>query len=359
MAEPAPFVAPDPDKLNIVLDQFVHDLGAVMHGSTVVLGEKLGLYIALNVKGGMSSEELAKATDTDERFVREWLAAQVASKYVSYDMATSKYFLNPEQAFVLTNEKGPAYFPGAFLVAAANYHDEGRLLDAYRSGHGIGWHERNENLFVGTAKFFRPNYVGNLVSGWLPALEGMVPKLQKGARVADVGCGYGSSTLLMAEAYPNSEFWGFDYHKGSIDAARLYAALDRAVARVHFDVASAQEFPGSNYDLVCFFDCLHDMSDPVGAAKQVRKNINADGTWMIVEPAAGESLSENLNPVGRIYYSASSTICTPASMSDPHGAGLGAQASSAQLKEVVKAGGFTRFRLAAQTPFNRVFEARP
>lgn len=351
--------APDPEKLNALLGQFVQDLGAVMHGSTVVVGEKLGLYVALRHPGGRSSKELAEATGTSERFIREWLAAQVVSGYVNHDPSADKYYLTPEQQFVLTDEKGPAYFPGAFVLASANYRDERRIEDAYRSGRGVGWHERDDNLFIGTSKFFRPNYVGNLLSGWIPALEGVRAKLESGARVADVGCGYGSSTLLMAQAFPRSRFFGFDYHKGSVEAARLYAALERAVERVHFEVASAQEFPGPAYDLVTFFDCLHDMSDPVGAARRVRQNLTPDGTWMVVEPAAGESLAENMNPVGRVYYSASSMICTPASLSQPNGAGLGAQASAHQLRAVSEAGGFTRFRLATQTPFNRVFEIRP
>jgi SAM-dependent methyltransferase len=350
--------APDPDKLNALIGQFIQDLGATMHGSTVVLGEKLGLYVALRHPGGLRSTELAAATGTSERFVREWLAAQVVSKYVSYDATSDRYYLTPEQEFVLADETGPAYFPGAFILASANYRDEGRIVDAYRSGRGIGWHERDENLFVGTSKFFRPNYVGNLVSGWIPALEGVAAKLEAGARVADVGCGYGSSTLIMAQAFPRSEFFGFDYHKGSVEAARLRASVERAVERVHFDTASAQDFPGPAYDLVTFFDCLHDMSDPVGAARQVRKNLLPGGTWMVVEPAAGESLAENMNPVSRVFYSASSMICTPASLSDPNGAGLGAQASSRQLREVAEQGGFTQFRLAANTPFNRVFEIR-
>jgi SAM-dependent methyltransferase len=354
-----PTAQPNPEKINQLVEQFVNDLGAVMHGSTIVVGEKLGLYTGLHVPGGRTSTELAKATETNERFVREWLAAQLASGYVSHDAKSGRFFLTPEQAFVLTDEKGPAYFPGAFLLASANYRDEARILDAYRSGRGVGWHERDANLFVGTSKFFRPNYVGNLVSGWLPALEGVVPKLEKGAKVADVGCGYGSSTLLMAQAYPRSEFFGFDYHKGSVEAARYYAAQERAVERVHFDVATAQAFPGEGYDLVTFFDCLHDMSDPLGAAKRVRSTLKPDGTWMVVEPAAGETLGDNVNPVGRIYYSASSMICTPASMFQPDGAGLGAQASAAQLNEVARAGGFSRSRVAATTPFNRVFEFRP
>ncbi|HKV90692.1 MAG TPA: class I SAM-dependent methyltransferase [Thermoplasmata archaeon] len=342
-----------------MLEQFVGDLGAVFHGATIVLGEKLGLYAALNTPGGRTSAELAKTTGTSERFVREWLAAQTVSKYVNHDEKTGRYYLTAEQAFVLTNEKGPAYFPGAFILASSSYRDEGRIAEAYRTGKGVGWHERDPNLFIGTSKFFRPNYVGNLVSSWLPALEGVVPKLEKGAKVADVGCGFGSSTLLMAAAYPRSEFYGSDYHEASITAARKNAVDELPNGRVHFDVAPAQKFPGKGYDLVTLFDCLHDMSDPVGAARHVRSTLKDDGTWMVVEPAAGESLKENMNPVGRVYYSASASICTPASLFEPNGAGLGAQASAAQLKEVATAGGFSRFRLATQTPFNRVFEIRP
>ncbi|MCI4331310.1 MAG: methyltransferase domain-containing protein [Thermoplasmata archaeon] len=349
----------DPKKLDEFIGKFVQDLGAAMHGSTVVIGEKLGLYRGLNVPGGRSAAELAKETETSERFVLEWLSAQAASGYIHHDPKSGKFYLSPEQAFTLTNEKGPAYFPGAFLIASSNYRDEGRILDAFRTGKGVGWHERNENLFAGTNKFFRPNYVANLVSAWLPSLEGMVPRLQKGARVADVGCGFGSSTLLMAAEYPRSEFFGFDYHKGSIDAARSEAAMARAVERVHFEVASAQAYPGKEYDLVTFFDCLHDMSDPVGAAKHVHSTLKPDGVWMLVEPFAGEHLEENLNPVGRVFYSASAMICTPASLSEKGGAGLGAQASEHRLKEVATAGGFTRFRRSSQTPFNRVFEIRP
>ena len=346
------------ETLNQFLGKFVGDLGAAMHGATVVLGERLGLYVALNVPGGLTAAELAKKTETHERFVLEWLSAQAASGYVNYDAKTHRFYLTPEQAFVLTNEKGPAYFPGAFFIASANYKDEARLRDAFRSGKGVGWHERNVDLFEGTSKFFRPNYVGNLISSWLPAMEGVVPKLEAGARVADVGCGYGSSTLLMAEAYPRSSFIGFDYHKTSIDAARAGAEEARAVERVKFEVASAQEFPGPAYDLITFFDCLHDMSDPVGAAKHVKKMLRPGGTWMVVEPFAEGALAANLTPVGRVMYSASSMICTPASLSEKGGAGLGAQASDADLKKVADAGGFTHFRRAAQTPFNRVFEIR-
>jgi len=349
----------DMEKLNQFIGKFVQDLGAAAHGSTVVLGEKLGLYKALNVPGGRTSTELAKATETHERFVREWLAAQAASGWISYREKDGKFFLTPEQAFVLTEEKNPAYFPGAYLIVSSTYQDLTRTLTAFRTGEGVGWHERSENLFEGTNKFFRPNYIGNLVSGWLPALDGMVPRLEKGSRVADVGCGFGSSTLLMAAAYPRSEFFGFDYHKGSIDAARSQAAMDRAVERAHFEIARAESYPGKEYDLVTFFDCLHDMSDPVGAARHVHSTLKPDGIWMLVEPFAGDSLTANQTPVGRVFYSASTMICTPASLSEKGGAGLGAQASEAQLREVAKAGGFTRFRKASETPFNRVFEIRP
>jgi len=348
----------DPEKLNQFVGKFVQDLGAAFHGSTVVLGEKLGLYRALNVPGGLTPAELAKATETHERFIREWLGSQVASGWVNHDASTGKFFLTPEQAFALTDEKSPAYFPGAYLIASSTYQDLGRTVDAFKSGKGVGWHERSENLFEGTNKFFRPNYIANLVSGWLPALEGIVPRLVKGARVADVGCGFGSSTLLMAAAYPRSEFFGFDYHRGSIDAARSQAALDRAVERVHFEVARAQDYPGKEYDLVTFFDCLHDMSDPIGAARHVRTTLKPDGAWMVVEPAAGESLTANLNPVGRVFYSASTMICTPASLSEKGGAGLGAQASEKALHEVAREGGFHHFRKVTETPFNRVFEIR-
>jgi len=351
--------APDPEKLNQFVGKFVHDFGAALHGATVVVGEKLGLYKALNVPGGRTPAEVAQVTETSERFVREWLSAQVASGYVHHDPATGRFGLTPEQAFALTNENGPAYFPGAFLVVSAAYKDEPRILDAFRSGRGVGWHQRHEDLFAGTSKFFRPNYLTNLVPAWLPALEGMVPRLEKGARVADVGCGFGSSTLLMAAAYPRSEFFGFDYHGHSIKAARSAAALERAVERVHFEVATAQDYAGKDYDLVTTFDCLHDMSDPVAAARHIRSTLKPDGTWMVVEPFAEEELAANITPVGRAFYSASTMICVPASLYEPGGAALGAQASEARLKEVASKGGFSRFRRSAVTPFNRVFEIRP
>jgi SAM-dependent methyltransferase len=350
---------PDPEKLNKFVGKFIGDLGAAVHGSTVVLGDRLGLYKALNVPGGLTSQELAERTETKERFVREWLSAQVASEYICFDAASGRFFLSPEQAFTLTNEAGPAFFPGAFYVAASAYKDEPKIVEAFQSGKGIGWHEHHPDLFSGTSKFFRPGYMVNLVPSWLPALEGIVPRLERGARVADVGCGFGHSTLLMAAAFPKSEFFGFDYHAFSIDAARSGAALERAVERVHFEVATAQKFPGKDYDLITFFDCLHDMADPVGAARHVRATLKPDGVWMVVEPFAGDSLSENITPVGRTFYSASTMICTPAALSEDGGAGLGAQASDRQIRAVAEAGGFSRFRRATETPFNRIFEIRP
>lgn len=349
----------DMDKLNEFLGRFVHDLGAALHGSTVVVGEKLGLYKGLHVPGGRTSAELAEATGTHERFVREWLAVQVASGWIEHEPSTGKFYLTPEQAFALTDENSPAYFPGAYLVASSTYQDQNRTIQAFRSGQGVGWHERSENLFEGTNKFFRPNYLGNLVPSWLPALDGMAARMEKGARVADVGCGFGSSTLLMAAAFPRSEFFGFDYHRPSIDAARSRAALERAVERVHFDVARAQDYPGKELDMVCFFDCLHDMADPKGAARHVRSTLKDDGIWMVVEPFAGGSLEENRTPVGRVFYGASTMICTPAGLSEAPAAGLGAQASDDALRAIAEAGGFSRFRRSSVTPFNRVFEIRP
>jgi len=356
MSEPRPV---DQEKLNQFLGKFVNDLGASMHGPTVVVGERLGLYKALAQQGGLTSAELAQKTGTVERFVREWLAAQAASGYVSYDGAGGRFFLSPEQEFALTNEAGPVYIPGVFYVIQAAFVDEPKILSAFRTGKGVGWHEHSEMLFEGTSKFFRPNYTGNLVPAWLPALDGVVAKLEKGAKVADVGCGFGSSTILMAQAFPKSSFVGYDYHQVSINGARALAEEERAVERVKFEVATAQAYPGKGFDLVTFFDCLHDMSDPLGAARHVRETLKKDGTWMVVEPFANDRLADNLTPVGRAFYSVSTMICTPASLSEKGGAGLGAQASDAQLEKVARDAGFTRFRRAASTPFNRVLEIRP
>jgi 2-polyprenyl-3-methyl-5-hydroxy-6-metoxy-1,4-benzoquinol methylase len=349
----------DQDKLNSFLTKFVGDFGAALHASTVLVGEKLGLYKALAEGNGMSPTELAAKTHTMERYVREWLSAQAAAGYVMYDSMTSKYSMSPEQVFTLADEKSPAYLPGAFYIAASMFKDEAGITEAFRTGKGYGWEQHSTDLFLGAEKFFRPAYAGNLVSSWLPALDGVVAKLKAGAKVADVGCGYGASTMIMAEAFPKSTFVGYDFHKPSIDYARKMASANKLSDRVNFEQAKAQDYPKKGFDLVASFDCLHDMGDPAGAAKHVRESLKPDGTWMIVEPFANEKPEENYNPVGRIYYSASTMICTPASKAQEVGLALGAQASDSQLRQVIMSGGFKTFRRATETPFNRVFEAKP
>lgn len=339
--------------------KFVGDFGATLHASTVLIGEKLGLYKSLASSGGMTPADLSSKTHTNERYVREWLSAQAAAGYVLYDPKTGKYSMTPEQVFTLADENSPAYLPGAFYVAAAMFKDEPEITEAFRTGKGVGWEKHHTDLFMGTEKFFRPAYAGNLVSNWLTALDGVVPKLKAGATVGDVGCGYGSSTIIMAKAFPKSKFIGYDPHKPSIEFARKSAATSGLTDRVTFEIAKAQDYPSRNLDLVAFFDCLHDMGDPAGAAKHVRQSLKPDGTWMIVEPYANEKLEDNHNPVGRVYFSASTMICTPASKAQEVGLALGAQASDSRLREVVMSGGFKSFRRATETPFNRVFEAKP
>jgi len=351
-------MAIDTDKLNAFLGRFVGDLGAAFHAGMVVIGERVGLYKAL-AAGPMTPRELATKTSTDERYVREWLSSQAAGGYVSYNAKAGKFYLTEEQAFTLTDEDSPAYLPGAFELAIGSLKAVPRITDAFRTGAGMGWHEHDPDVFCGCEKFFRPGYVANLVSAWIPALDGMVARLRRGAVVADVGCGHGASTILMAKAFPNSRFIGFDYHWASVEAARETAQKAGLDDRVSFEVASAQNFPGESYDFVTVFDCLHDMGDPVGASRHVLKSLKRDGTWMIVEPFANDDLEDNLNPVGRIYYSASTLLCTPCSRSQEVGMCLGAQAGEARLRDVITAGGFSRFRRAAETPFNLVFEARP
>jgi len=348
------------DKLNALLGKFVGDLGATMHAGSIVIGEKLGLYKAMATpEERITATELAKRTNTNERYVREWLNANAASGYVEYDADKDAYYMTPEQSFVMTNEENAAYLPGAFILATSALRAVPTLVDRFKTGDGFGWHEHHEDLFRGTELFFRPGYIANLVSAWIPALEGVEDKLNAGAKVADVGCGLGASTILMAKAFPNSEFFGFDYHDKSIESARKKAETAGVGDRVKFEVAASKAFPGEGYDLVTFFDCLHDMGDPVGAAAHVRKALKDDGTWMIVEPFANDATADNHNPVGRVYYSASTLICTPASRSQEVGLGLGAQAGEARLKGVANEGGFTRFRRATETPFNLVLEARP
>lgn len=348
------------DKLNALLGKFVGDLGATMHAGSIVIGEKLGLYKAMATPNErITSAELAERTGTNERYVREWLNANAAGGYIEYDAERDGYYMTDEQAFVMTSENNPAYLPGAFILATAALKAVPKMIDRFKSGEGLGWHEHDGDLFCGTELFFRPGYIANLVTSWIPALQGVEEKLKEGAKVADVGCGLGASTILMAQAFPNSEFVGFDYHDKSIEQARAKADAAGVGDRVKFEVASAQNFPGSEYDLVTFFDCLHDMGDPVGAARHVRQSLKSDGTWMIVEPFANDEAKDNHNPVGRVYYSASTLICTPASRSQEVGLGLGAQAGEARLRGVANEGGFNQFRRATETPFNLVLEARP
>jgi SAM-dependent methyltransferase len=348
----------DMNKLNAFIGQFVTDLGASVHAGMVVIGEKLGLYKALAVRP-MGSAELAAKTQTDERYLREWLASQAAGGYITYDEKTGKFSLSQEQTFTLANEESPAYLPGAFELALGSLAAVPRIAESFRTGKGMGWHEHEDGVFHGCEKFFRPGYAANLVSTWIPSLQDVKEKLEAGARVADIGCGKGASTLLLAKAFPKSKFFGFDYHDKSIEAAREYAKRDGISDRVSFEVAKAKEYPGKDYDVVAVFDCLHDMGDPVGAAAHVRRSLAKDGTWMIVEPFANDQLKDNLNPVGRVYYSFSTLLCTPCSRSQEVGLCLGAQAGEARIREVVTSAGFSRFRRATETPFNIVYEARP
>jgi len=348
----------DMNKLNAFIGQFVTDLGAAVHSGMVVIGEKLGLYKAL-AEGPVTAAQLASKTKTDERYVREWLSSQAAGGYVTYDAQSGKFSLSEEQAFTLAIEDSPAYLPGAFELALGSLAAVPRITEAFRTGAGMGWNEHEDGVFHGCEKFFRPGYAANLVSSWIPALGDVKEKLEAGARVADVGCGKGASTLLLAKAFPKSRFFGFDYHDKSIEAARESARKEGLADRVTFEVAKAKDFPGKNFDLVAVFDCLHDMGDPIGASAHVRQSLAKDGTWMIVEPFANDALKDNLNPVGRIYYSFSTLLCTPCSRSQEVGLCLGAQAGEARIREVVTSAGFNRFRRATETPFNIVYEARP
>ena len=350
-------MAIDETKLNAFMGNFVHDLGAVMHAATVVVGDQLGLYKTL-ARRPMSADALADAAGTDPRYTREWLAAQAASGYVGYETASQHFSLSEEQALALAQEGSPVFIPGAFQIAVAQFKAIPAMIDAFRTGCGVGWHEHDAALFHGTERFFRPGYAANLVGSWIPALEGMQARLEAGARVADVGCGHGASTLIMAQAFPRSTFTGFDYHKASVLHARNAADLAGLSDRVRFEVAPAKTYPGANYDLVTVFDCLHDMGDPVGAAAHVLSSLASDGIWMIVEPFANDALEDNLNPVGRVFYSASTHICTPASRSQEVGLCLGAQAGEKTIRAVATRAGFGRFRRVAQTPFNLIYEAR-
>jgi SAM-dependent methyltransferase len=352
-------VALDPAKLEAFVFRAVDEIGATLNAALVVMGDKLGLYRALAGSGPLAPEELAERAGVAERYVREWLNNQAAGGYVDYDPESGRYTLPPEQAVALTDEESPAYLPGFFQLAIGSVLDSPRITAAARDGIGVGWHDHVHDVHEGCERFFRPGYNANLVASWLPALDGVVEKLERGGTVADVGCGHGASTILMARTFPHSTFVGSDYHSGSIETARERAEAAGVADRVTFQVAPAAGYAGRGYDLVTMFDSLHDMGDPAGAARHVRETLAEDGTWMIVEPAAGDRVEDNLNPVGRAYYGFSTLLCTPASLSQEVGLALGAQAGEARIRDVVEQGGFTRFRRVAETPFNFVYEARP
>ena len=354
-----PPVEIDGDKLMQFVFRAVDEVGATLNTALVVMGDRLGFYRALAGAGPLSPAELAQRTGTAERYVREWLNAQAAGGYVEYDPDSSRYTLPPEHAVALTDSDSPAFLPGFFQIALGSVTDSPKITEVARSGAGFGWGEHGHDVLDGCERFFRPGYNANLISGWLPALDAVVAKLERGGKVADVGCGHGASTILMAQSFPNSSFTGSDYHEGSIETARRCAREAGVAGRIHFETAPAAAYGGDGYDLVTMFDCLHDMGDPVGAARHVRETVKDDGTWMIVEPRAGDRVEDNLNPVGRAFYAFSTLLCTPASLSQEVGLALGAQAGEARIRDVVQAGGFTRFRRVAETPFNLVYEARP
>ena len=349
----------DDHKLEQLFGRFVQDLGAVMHAATLLVGDRLGLYRSMADSQWVTPVDLADRTETDERYVAEWLAAQAAAGYAEYDSNSKRFRLSEEQAFALTDEYNPVFFPGGFQAAASTIKDVELIADAFRDGRGVAWGDHHPDLFVGTDRFFRPNYIANLTSSWIPALDGIEPKLQAGARIADIGCGYGAATIIMATAYPASSFVGYDPHPPSVDAARKAAATAGVADRCRFDVAAATDYPGRGYDLVTLFDCLHDMGNPVGAASHIRETLSDDGTCMLVEPFAEDRLEDNLTPIGRIFYAGSTMLCTPGSRAQQVGLALGAQAGETRLREVLVAAGFSRVRRANETPLNLVLEARP
>ena len=348
----------DMERLNQFLGKMLGDLGGAASVPLVRMGDALGLYRALHARGPMTCDELAREAKVHERYLREWLAHQAASEYLSYDPASGRFSLPPEQAMVFAVEDSPVYMMGAFDLMAAQQEIQAKVQERFKTGGGFAWGDQASCLFCATARFFRPGYQNNLVSQWLPALDGVVAKLEKGADVADVGCGHGWSTVLMAKAFPNSRFVGYDYHEGSIEDARKHAEAHGVAGNARFEVATAKEIPDAAFDLVAFFDCLHDMGDPAGVAAHVRRSLKPGGTWMVVEPMAGDRLQDNLNPVGRLFYAASTMLCVPTSLAQEVGAAFGAQAGEAKLREAIGAGGFGSIRRAAETPFNMILEAR-
>jgi SAM-dependent methyltransferase len=349
----------DEEKLMEFMGRAVADMAAAISVELMTIGDKLGLYKAMAGSGPLTSAQIAERTDTSERYVREWLNNQVAGEYITYDPASKSYELPDEHALALANEDSPVFLGGAFDLMAACWGSEDRILGAFRTGEGVGWHEHDPRLFAGTERFFRPGYKANLTAAWIPALEGVERKLEDGALVADVGCGHGASAIIMAQAYPNSRIIGYDYHQASIDTARKRAVEAGVADRVEFEVASAKEYAGDNFELICFFDCLHDMGDPLGAAEHARESLARDGTVLLVEPFANDALEDNINPVGRMFYGASTLLCTPASISQEVGTALGAQAGEERLHQIFTDAGFGTFRRATETPFNLVLEAKP
>ena len=348
----------DQGKLMALIAQFAGDLGATMAAGSVVVGHRLGLYRAL-AEAPSTPEELADRAECNPRYIAEWLRGQAAGGYVNYEPSTGRFALSEEQAFALADPDGPVYLPGAFVLATGALKAEPHITEAFRTGAGYGWDQHDDDVFDGCELFFRPGYAANLVPSWIPALDGVEDKLRHGGRVADVGTGLGASAILLAQAYPKATVSGSDYHDGSIEQARKQAADAGVGDRATFEVASAQTFTGAGYDLVTTFDCLHDMGDPPGAARHIREAIAADGTWLIVEPAATDTVEGNLNPVGRIYYSFSAFLCVPNARSQPGGYALGGQAGEGSIRQITADAGFTRFRRVTETPFNNVFEARP
>ncbi len=347
------------EKLHQFIGQMLSDLGGAASIALVHIGDTLGLYKALHTSGPMTVEELAAKTGVHRRYLREWLSHQAASSYLTYDPATKKFTLPPEQAMVFAIEDSPVYLTGAFDAMAAMLGSQERVEAAFKTGAGVAWGDQSACTFCAVARFFRPGYQNNLVAHWLPALDGVVDKLKRGARVADVGCGHGWTTVFMASAFPKSQFVGYDFHPDSIEEARKHAAEHGVAGNCRFEVGTAKDYAGTDFDFVTFFDCLHDMGDPAGAAAHVHQSLKPDGSWMIVEPIAGDRLEDNLNPVGRLYYAASTMVCVPTSLAQEVGAALGAQAGEKKLREVISAGGFRKVRRASETPFNMVLEARP
>jgi hypothetical protein len=349
----------DETKLNQFIGQILGDLGGAFSVPMVRMGDRLGLYAALHENGAMTAKELATKTKIAERYAREWLSHQAASGYLTFDAATGKFTLPPEQAMVFAEPDSPVYLQGAFDLAVAMMENQALVEPAFRTGRGVGWGDQAQCMFCTVARFFRPGYHNNLVTSWWPALKGAVAKLESGATVADVGCGHGVSTAIMAKAFPKSNFIGYDFHPSSVEAARAHAKQHKLTANMHFEVATAEDFPGENLDLITFFDCLHDMGDPLGAAQHVRQALKPDGSWMIVEPAAADRLEGNINPISRMYYAGSTMICVPTSLDQPVGAALGAQAGFARLSSLIKEAGFGHVQKATETPFNMILEARP